>query len=515
MSTPKSLSSPRPERSLNHQVVLEEDDYTTALSHIIARDFFPSLVHLDATNNYLDALDTRDPHLIHASVRKLEEVGSTPLSSRRMPNQTPSQTPFGYGPADTPLRTPRSEAPSKRPKYDTGLSLDEFQAKYTSEDNSSFTQILDEENKKRKELYGWAWEAQKKVDTQRERMLEAREKMLIEAPPVTGMRERFRIEAPRPIGLLTEGLTNSLPEWKQGEGDEQVECQVECPEKGKEVILTKTAEEIEVDVMAPKKDLRPAGVDGWKFKARNSLMFPPDADESPYYPSPATGTRPDPKIIKYGNTRLPEQEHSASTSRGASAPPSPTRSRIEAAITGTPYRPKSPSSDQFSLVPNVPSPTPAELGSAAVKQLMTWGTLNATPRVISNSDDGEGPTPETPFRLQNISAREAISHKLSSKASKSLRAKASLLGLGQLGHTPGIRTPTTSSGRKGDMAPPSWTPRRSEAPGNLTPAARRLLERTTKGAAATRRVESSSQDAQETDLNRVRWTPTPNSITRR
>lgn len=72
------------------------------------------------------------------------------------------------------------------------------------------------------------------------------------------------------------------------------------------------------------------------------------------------------------------------------------------------------------------------------------------------------------------------------------------------------------------MAPPSWTPRRSNAAGNLTPAARRLLERSTVGTAAVRKAEAMERSAGwdttgkggEKDLNRVRWTPTPNLIPR-
>src|ERR1700733_6986121 len=59
MSTPRPGATAAPERSLNRQVILDEDEYTEALSHIVARDFFPSLVHLDATNEYLDALHTQ------------------------------------------------------------------------------------------------------------------------------------------------------------------------------------------------------------------------------------------------------------------------------------------------------------------------------------------------------------------------------------------------------------------------------------------------------------------------
>ena len=265
----KIMSTPKPsleERSLNHQLVLDEDEYTAALSKIIARDFFPSLVHLDATNDYLDALHSQDPHLINASVLRLEEISATPLNStkRRAPYQTPSQTPFGGGPSQTPLRTPRGEPPNKRPKYDTELSLDAFQARYTSEDNSSFTQILDEENRTRKEKWGWAWEAQRRVEAQQERLVEHREKMLIEAPPVAGVREKFMIETPTPAGLLTDGT----------EADKGAEEDIE-KDTGKEVILAENEEEPEgeqVDVMAPKKDTRSAGVDGWTFKVR-ALLF--------------------------------------------------------------------------------------------------------------------------------------------------------------------------------------------------------------------------------------------------
>ncbi|KAI9457735.1 nuclear protein DGCR14 [Russula earlei] len=475
MSVPSQSSIPK--RSLNRQTVLEEDEYTAALSHIIARDFFPSLVHLDATNSYLDALETRDPQLIGASVRNLESINATVRSSR--PWQRPSETPYGVGPSDTPARrelppSADSASAAKRARYDTSVSLDAFQARYTSEDNASFTQILDEENVRRREKYGWAWDAQRRVEAQRARALEARERALIEMPESAG----------------SSG--------------------------GKEVVLREKDGEVDevVDVMAPKKDTRPAGVNGWAFRARNSLMFSPGADVSPYDPSssstkniPAKGP---PKTLKHGNTRLPESDESLSSSQALSEPPSPTQSRVDNAIAGTPYRPKSPGVDNFSYVPSLPSPTPSELGPAAVKQLMTWGTLAGTPRILSQSDDPaevSAPLPSTPFHISAPTKREVLSHKLSSSAVKSLRTKAGLLG-------------ASHARRKGDMPPPSWTPRRAEASGALTPAARRLLDRTTMGTAASRRAEAMGrtagwEDGKDKDLNRVRWTPTPSPVTRR
>lgn len=173
-------------------------------------------------------------------------------------------------------------------------------------------------------------------------------------------------------------------------------------------------------------------------------------------------------------------------------------------------RPKSPGVNNFSYVPSLPSPTPSELGPAAVKQLMTWGTLAGTPRILSQSDDPAEESvlvPSTPFHISAPTKREVLSHKLSSSASRSLRAKATLLG-------PGFAR------KKGDMPPPSWTPRRAEASGALTPAAKRLLDRTTMGTAASRRADAMGRTAgwesrKDKDLDRVRWTPTPSPVTRR
>jgi protein DGCR14 len=191
-----------------------------------------------------------------------------PSSSRIL--QSPSQTPFGVAPSETPIRT-RGEVPNKRPKLDTDLSLDGFQARYTSEDNSSFADILDDENRKRKEKWAWAWDAQKRVEEQRERMIESRERMMIEAPPATGVREKLVIGVVAPAGLLTDGED---PDERNKEKDSRDEDEnttasvgAEVSDEGKQVIVATTKDpEPEVDVMAPIKDTRSAGVDGWKFK---------------------------------------------------------------------------------------------------------------------------------------------------------------------------------------------------------------------------------------------------------
>ena len=68
-------------------------------------------------------------------------------------------------------------------------------------------------------------------------------------------------------------------------------------------------------------------------------MFAPDADISPYDPPPEIAEDDSiPKVVNYANTRLIELEHNVGDSRASSAPPSPTRSRVDAAITGTPCK---------------------------------------------------------------------------------------------------------------------------------------------------------------------------------
>lgn len=66
-------------------------------------------------------------------------------------------------------------------------------------------------------------------------------------------------------------------------------------------------------------------------------MFPPDADVAPHNVAHvAAPTRGEPKAIRYTSTRLPEQNEGGSSRM--SEPPSPTRSRIDAAIAGTPCK---------------------------------------------------------------------------------------------------------------------------------------------------------------------------------
>ncbi|KAG8834618.1 hypothetical protein FRC20_007421 [Serendipita sp. 405] len=404
-ATPKADTDPSnaPKLSLNKQIVLEEDEYTEGLSRIIARDFFPTLHHLTAANDYLTALESRDPSLIDASVRTLRDLGPTPIVSR------PRETPID------PRRNTSQSGPNKRRKrMEDEMGLDEYQAWFTSEDNASFTEILEDENRKRRERFKWAWEAQRKAmdgkmieDTNRQRMLlegtgESDARGVGVRP---GVRGRIAIEKPEVL-LITQG---EVAKSKDERKEEQEAMEEDDADESQH-----QQDGSDDNVMAPVKDSRPINVSTWNFKTRNNLMFLPDADQSPYHTEPSSsltttstsssttlteGIR-QPKSITHSATRLPSPPPESSTSNSsAQVPPSPSRSRINAAIAGVRYISSSGGDDQggeaegpngYNYVPSLPSVSPDQLGPLALKELMTMGTLLSTPRLLSSSRDAGG-----------------------------------------------------------------------------------------------------------------------------
>ena len=146
--------------------VLDEDDYTHALSDIIARDYFPGLRESQAQQEYLSALNSNDRGWIAEAGQKLREV-MTPRRERKrrserdcsfdrrsrtgtsVPNA--ADTPRGYDGSQTPTADEESQAGENEsteggPSIDTSaLSLSAFSAKYTSEDNESFNALLDKQ----------------------------------------------------------------------------------------------------------------------------------------------------------------------------------------------------------------------------------------------------------------------------------------------------------------------------------------------------------------------------------
>lgn len=270
-TTSNESSDSTQQRSLNNQLVLEEDEYTSALSQIIARDFFPSLLgtgYLESQKPPQEPSDT--------------PTQQTPFQLGETPFMRPGETPYlpihdGEGPA---RKKRKLEKPDGR--VNTDLSLDDFQARYTSEDNASFTSILKDENIQRKERYKWAYDAERRVIGWKEKETRTREVMLLTGSEAgghgpTGVRGRLMIERPE------DGEERKLIEAPKPDGDE-VQVVESGEDAGKALVVSAKLSEIIASqddqvskdprgVMAPTKDTRSAAIPGWTFKVSPRVHY--------------------------------------------------------------------------------------------------------------------------------------------------------------------------------------------------------------------------------------------------
>ena len=370
---------PPPKRIKRPAKVLDEDDYTDALSHIIARDFFPGLVETESQQDYINALDSRDPEWIAAAGRKLTQV-MTPgpdgrrLRGRRGTSMTPMTGLYGRGgetprmwEGDTPMSvtstaTDGTEA-SRKPEIDTNMSLGAFQTKYTSEDNESFYKLLDKQNVKKSEKYAWMW-ADNKIPAARQIAHRKRE-----------------------AALLADKASQAALDGKQ---------------------LAK------VD----SSDKRKAMPDSWRSRPDNNFMFQPTSIEDTHQTIQQRAeetSRAPPKAVVYDNTRL-----SSSTSNTTSdePPPSPSLSAVQDAIAGRPRLSASeaafnsastPRVNGYAFVDSEPSPAPSELTS-------TWDSSDHASLL------GSGDATPNPFKIKEGSKREALHHRMVDKVAKGKRA---------------------------------------------------------------------------------------------
>ncbi|GMK56190.1 hypothetical protein CspeluHIS016_0300300 [Cutaneotrichosporon spelunceum] len=569
--TPRLIEGPRTgQRSLYQQQALDEDSYTDALSHIIQRDFFPNLPHLNATNDYLSALAENDPDKLRTSIRKLaklaqdKEDGLSPGRSEQF-DDTPrinrpvdtERTPVGARGWETPgtVRRPVADefeaGPSrKRPNRTVrnDLGLDAFQRNYTSEDNASFVHIIEEENRMRREdQNAWAFEVERVTETRRLEGVERR-KMILDAATngewrvdangrrlITGLgsggtdraegeawKERTMIEA-RPKEEGAEGVAQTVKGKGQARDSilavvkssagalvktndasassalpppplQEEELPTEHPlskalvkaglpptalistEDGAIVPRHESAsgagdgrgrgaahkmyrDKLESGVMADDEpDITGGRVQQWPYKTMNGLMFPPDAYSKPFDQERPKVSATHPPSISHRNTRIADEEEEngpAPSIRGSTV----AESWVDRAITGE--------REEYALLDEA-DPDPEEL-----PPLMTYGTLLATPRALDSATDPlDGPK----FKFPEQKSRDELGRKLGTKASKAMsdraRAYQKPSGVSAL-RAAAARTRLGDRSSGGKMAPPA-TPRRE---GNLTPAARSLLDR--------------------------------------
>lgn len=534
-----AASTSTPTRSTLQQQILSEEAYTSTLSGLIRRDFFPHLHRLEAENAYLDALTHADEpggqEKLERAVRRLvgHEVraGIVPPTPRRgesvrsgqreeTPGMTPSDVYFDDTPrADVvgrgewdPTPVPRRigdmdtsatgiggeegvEDGDQAPPLD-GLTLSSFQTQYTSEDNASFLDILKANEAKRKAAFKWAYDAEKKANAKRQASLHASQlqaeagfRMGLEKAPIDVKR---RIEAGRQPKMITSN-------GEVGQIAVQEEDRV-LPTVGVAEVSPATGEA---------KSLQ-----SWSHHARNALFYGPDVDRSTH--SQRTSSLPLSKKavasahgttsifgdevsedrapgINFRNTRLHDDDDEEEGSKGSETPRS---SRIDAAIGGwgdassvagrssessADVPPSSPRVAGYSFVSPLPSPRPGDLGEERVRQLMTWGTVIGTPRAVGQDPDEEY---DGSFRIPPTPNRDLLARRLADKASGSRKRLSS--------------TPKSSPRRKSRV--------------ELSPAGQTLLDRTSRGSTGLTSLGSSLLNSRQSRANRLqreRWTPTP------
>lgn len=455
---------PPPKRQKRPAKVLDEEVYADALSHIIARDFFPGLLEMEAQTEYMEALDSKNNDWVREAGRKLTHVMTPMREGQRRKGRgkdltprrttTLAETPRGYA-WDTPGKTPANDdfAPEEpKSDVDVNMSLGTFQARYTSEDNESFNALLDKQNEKRAAKYAF-FRAGNKTPSARQISHRAREQKLLENGPE---------------GSRAVTATNAAGE-----------------------------ERWTVTELRPSEDLdqRPASVDSFRSRQgpRNQFMFGPEGVEDQVVTRAQQAEKASnapPKSVQYTATRF-----ATTTIDSESAiPPSPSASVIDAAIAGRAKPTETEPGYSGAETPRVngyafvdAEPTPSEIGVPVTDEEADAAEREAASQFLPKVEDG-GPNP---FKISGRSKREDLHLQLVAKADAGRRKGDRLEQLRELGTTPG-RTPTPRFASGANI--------KSRAA--MTPAARKLADRI-----GTPRREKGTFGAES--AQKVNWTPTP------
>lgn len=422
--------------------VLDEDVYSDALSHIIARDFFPGLLETEAQREYMQALDSNNKDWIREAGRRLTQVMTPgPGSRRRGTSLTPrrnsvGETPRGYL-GDTPKRTPvpgsvgNDDFAPEKPDVDINLSLAAFQSKYTSEDNESFNHLLDKQNEKRQGKYAFFHHGNKIPTTRQIAHRQGQQKLLEKGQPGSSQ------------ALIRQNAEGEERQLLPGGGPSQ-------------------------DLSA-----RPASVNSFPNRQgpRNSFMFGPhsveDTDLTRAQELQNRSNAP-PQSVAYGATRF----QATASLKAYSVPSSPSMSAIDAAIGGRPRRTDSEPGYSGAETPRVngyafvdAEPTPSEVGVPVSDEEADRQEREAAMKLLPKAAEG-GPNS---FSIRERSGREELHHRLVERADAQRRKERGgggrLSQLRELGVTPsvGARTPTAGAGNR--------------RKGSMTPAAQRLADR--------------------------------------
>ncbi len=473
---------PPPKRIKRPPKVLDEDDYTDTLSEIIARDYFPGILESKTQQEYLTALESKNPAWIADAGAKLREVMTpgphtqsrqaraarnsrfnTPLPKSSTPRYEaiPGATPRGFRGDETPASTmteTEHTSTTKKLEIDTStLSLSSFQSKYTSEDNESFNGLLDKQNHKRREKHAYFWAPDQRI------------------PSTKQITHRSR-----KAKLLTQ--------------------KAEDEAAGKALIPITVGSSAE----------KPCQPDAWKFKKPdNTFMFPASSVEEEGLETVAEtkerNSRAGAKGVIHANTRFPVP--SLHNENAVSVPASPSLSAIRDAIAGNPRLSASeiqdtgaenggetPRVNGYAFVDedepeNLPSQDEAHLPS--YRDLLAGQVGDASPN---------------PFKIGEVRRREELHHRMVEREARKKRLISNQVGgSGGRGGDAVPKFPSSPMIGKGLLGTGSRAQEAGNTAGGLTPAAKRLLDRVGRTPVAGRPSGDGGSDGSG---HRNMWTPT-------
>ncbi|WCJ37418.1 hypothetical protein M5689_018558 [Euphorbia peplus] len=413
--SPRHLSSPSPSPSLNPNQalqtsdkpsitapsnprnrphVLDEDTYVDAIEKIIERDFFPDIAKLRDRLDLLEASKTGDPVQIRDAQLKIIErrgrIASNVEGSTRMSTRNRTQTP-----GSTFMRnfTPLDEFENRTPSVvdgdgnggsaenvgdvDDSLSLDRFFRRYTSEDNDSFSKILEKVNRKRKERYVHLLEGEN------------------EDVKLSGDAKRDRITD-------GYGTSNQPPSTLEGWNYTAKNLLMYHPADRGEVPLTLDEQAVRLKALT-KEINRP----NTRFHGKVLDSRPNDDGTFEVLYTPVVGTTPHPvsgrdgdKMAKYDLEDLRR---------------TPNKFYVES---------EKKAENGYNFV-KTPSPAPGVDESPFI----TWGEIEGTPLRLEAEDtpidiggSGDGPH----FNIPNAPARDVKAHSLSREAARKLRQRSKM-----------------------------------------------------------------------------------------
>jgi len=485
-----SVAPPRVgDRSLRGQLVLDEDTYTSGLSRIIQRDFFPHLPRLAAENAYLGALEAGDEAEIRRTARHLvreeQRCGVLEENTRRGDNgelltpldvpatpATPATPVGGETPAwasaqrapptmrgwdaETPVAgaadaTPRPASPDPSPPdtlshVPANMSLESYQARYTTEDNAAFAQLMDLARVRRRIQHQWAYDAEDRAEAEAE----------------TGGGGQQGLQALPAPGAPAESK--------------------DSPTAG--ALITRDASS-----RAPAKP--PAS----RYKARNNLMFAPDADVDTLRRRTSSRTSGIPPTsaqaprVSHASTRMPVQAPESAM------PDTPSSSVIDAAIRGeaspagsSPASPRVAGYGFVTPLAETPAATPAAtLEERRMQQLLAQSRTPIRASAAPEHVDAGG------FKIPPAPRRDELAQRASTK-----------------------RATPRSTPKQATPASRARTARRTAS--ELSPAGQRLLQRT-RGGTSSLQAHRAAHDAEEERRRRRlaerSWSTTPSPVPRR